>query len=215
MTLVSTETGRDARGNKYLTNVSESFATMTPDAQASSWSLSLVDGVYRLTETYTEQVPDPGGGGGTVTYPDIWSLDISTISEPIETNSYFQSGMSLAEMANWMKWKQGREDAVDPSTSSNTVVQNLYLRFNRGETDFLTPRIVLKHQKVYVTPPALTGVGFATNDVTGNPFTFATSVNFLFTGASAVSEGINYRVTREWLTSKPGGWDSLIYGAGQ
>jgi hypothetical protein len=213
-TLVRTETGRDARGNKYLTNVSESFTTMIPDSGASNWSLTQSDGVFTLTETYTEQVPDPGGGGGGgVTFPDIWSLDVSTISEPLETFLLFRPPfISDENMAKWTAWKQGREGAPDPRTLGSQYILRLYERFNRGETDYLTPRIVLKHQKVYAAPPSFAAVGKATNTVLGNPFTFNTNVNFLMTGATAVSEGANYRVSMEWLTSRPGGWDSYVYG---
>lgn len=217
-TLVRTETGKDARGNKYLTNVSESFETMTPDSGASSFSLTQADGVFTLTETYTEQVPDPGGGGGGTVFPDIWSLDISTITDPIETFILFRSNISSQEMGYWTQWKAGREAGATtypsgfPGNSSNAFLQQMLVRFNRGETDYLTPRIVLKHQKVYASPPGLGGVGLATNSVSGNPFTFSASVNFLMTGATAVQEGENYRVTMDWLTSRPGGWDSYIYG---
>ena len=220
-TLVRTETGRDSRGNKFLTNTYEDFAQMTPDAAASSWSLSQQDGVWRLEETYTEQVPDPGGGGGGTTFPDIWSLDVSTVTEPIETFILFRNYISAQTMGWWQNWKAGREPgpttfpddgfpAYGPSTTEWT--NQLLLRFNRGEVDYLTPRIVLKHQKVYSVPPSLEGVGYATNTVAGNPFNFASTVNFLFTGATSVQEGANYRVTKEWLTSRPGKWDSYIYG---
>lgn len=210
-TLTRTETGKDPRGNKYQTNVYQDFVEMTPTSGATSWTITQEDGVYTLSETFTEEVPDPGGGGGT-TYPEIWSLDVSTITEPIETFLLFRNGLSGAEMANWTAWKQGREGATDPKTSTNQYVQQLYARFNRGETDYLTPRVVVKQQKVYVTPPSLGGVGFATNEITGCPFTFSTEVNFLFTGATSVQEGGLYRVTREWLMSRPGKWDSYIYG---
>jgi len=209
-TLTKIETGKDARGNKYQTSVFRDFSEMEPNNNVTSWTLTREDGVYTLVETVTEQIPEPGGGA--TQYPDIWSLDISTVSEPLETNPYFRDGMSAAEMANWMKWKQGREDAVDPKKSSNSVVQNLYARFSRGETDYLSPRIVLKHQKVYTVPPSLVGVGRAFNDVQGNPFSFSSQVNFLLTGATALQEGGTYRVTLEWLTSKPGKWDQLVYG---
>lgn len=214
-TLVRTETGRDARGNKFLTNVSEGFTTMTPDTGASSWSLTQADGVFTLTETYTEQVPDPGGGGGGgTTFPDIWSLDVSTISEPIETNPYFRDGMSSLEMSQWTAWKQGRDTGYPngfPQNSGNNVVKDLLLRFNRGETDYLTPRIVVKHQKVYTVSPVFSGVGKAVSFMVGCPFEFGESVDFLMTGATATQEGSNFRVTMEWLTSRPGFWDSLIY----
>lgn len=216
-TLVRVETGRDTRGNKFQTNTYESFDQPTPDTGASSWTLAQADGVWTLTETYTEQVPDPGGGGGT-TYPDIWSLDIQTVSEPIETFILFRNGISSTEMGYWTQWKAGKEPGPDtypsgfPGNSSNTYVQQLLLRFNRGETDYLTPRITLKHQKVYAVPPNLEGVGYATDTVSGNPFEFSNTVNFLFVGATSVQEGANYRVTREWLTSRPGKWDSYIYG---
>lgn len=218
-TLVRVETGRDTRGNKFQTNTYESFDQPTPDTTASSWTLSQADGVWTLTETYTEQVPDPGGGGGT-TYPDIWSLDVSTVSEPIETFLLFKNNISAQEMGYWQNWKAGREPGADtypegfPVSSSNAYLQQLLLRFNRGEVDYLTPRIVVKHQKVYSVPPSLAGVGYATNSIQGCPFSFSNQVNFLMTGATSTQEGANFRVTMEWLTSRPGGWDSYIYGGG-
>lgn len=219
-TLTRIETGKDARGNKYQTSTYQDFAEMTPTSGVASWTLTQEDGVYTLIETITEEVPDPGGGGGNV-FPDIWSLDVSTVSEPIETNLYFKAGLSAQEMGWWTQWKAGKDPGSStypndgfPKSSSNQVVQQLLLRFNRGEIEYLTPRIVLKHQKVYSVPPTLTGVGFATNDVSGNPFTFSNEVNFLMTGATSVQEGSLYRVTREWLTSRPGKWDTLLYGGG-
>lgn len=209
--------GKDARGNKYLTNVYQDFAEMTPTTGATSYTLSQEDGVYTLSETFTEEIPDPGGGGGQ-TYPEIWSLDVSTVTEPIETFLLFKNGISAQEMGYWTQWKSGKEPGGDtypsgfPKSSVNEYVQQLLLRFNRGEIDYLTPRIVVKNQKVYQVAPSLAGVGFATNDIQGCPFTFSNQVNFLFTGATAVQEGGLVRVTREWLTSRPGKWDSYIYG---
>lgn len=216
-TLVRTETGRDARGNKFLTNTYESFTQPTPDTTASSWTLAQADGVWTLTETYTEQVPDPGGGGGGTTFPDIWSLDVSTVTEPIESFILFRNNISAQEMGWWTRWKSGMDPAPGtpdgfPQSSTNAYIQQLLLRFNRGEIDYLTPRIVVKHQKVYSVPPQLTGVGYATNDIQGCPFNFSNQVNFLMTGATATQEGANFRVTMEWLTSRPGKWDSYIYG---
>jgi hypothetical protein len=210
-TLVRTELGRDQRGNKFQTNVYESFTTMTPDTAASSWTLTQADGIFTLTETYTEQVPDPGGGGSGTTFPDIWSLDLSTVTEPIETHPRFRSqNISDDLMRRWKQWKIDRIGS--PSTWGNEYITALYIRFNREATDYLSPRIVLRHQKVYSSPPAgLSTVGLAYDTVTGNPFDFSPLVNFLFTGATCVQEGSNYRVTAEWLTSKPGGWDALLY----
>jgi hypothetical protein len=212
-TLNRIETGRDARGNKYQTKTYQDFAEITPTTGVTSFTLTQEDGVYTLVETITESVPDPGGGGGGTTYPDIWSVDISTVTEPIETFLLFQPPyISTTEMANWTAWKQGRETATDPSKSANQYVQQLLLRYNRGQVDYLTPRIILRHQKVYQNPPTFAGVGYAQNTVTGNPFNFNSNVNFLFTGATAVQEGTLYRVSLEWLTSKQGKWDSYIYG---
>lgn len=211
-TLVRTETGKDARGNKYLTNTYQSFTTIAPSSGASSYTLTQADGVFTLVETFTEEVPDPGGGGGGNVFPTIWSLDITTGTEPIETNPSFRDGMSAGEMANWTRWKQGRDDATDPATSANSVVQELYTRFNRGETDYLSPRANLKMQKVYATVPNLAGVGYAQGKPAGCPFTFATNTNWLFTGAHVTTEGSNFRVTLEWLASINGPWDPYVYG---
>jgi hypothetical protein len=216
-TLIREETGKDPRGNLYITKVYQSFSDITPDQNATSYTLTLDDGVYTLSETFTEEIPDPSGGGGQV-YPEIWSLDVSTVTEPIETFRLFKDNLSSLEMGQWAQWKAGQPPGTNtypdgfPKNSSNQYVQQLLLRFNRGETDYLTPRIVVKNQKVFAVPPNLSGVGYATNDISGNPFTFSNQVNFLFTGATCVQEGGTFRVTREWLTSKPGKWDSYIYG---
>jgi len=213
-TLIKTETGKDARGNKYLTNVYQDFATMTPATNATSFVIAQEDGVFTLSETFTEEVPDPGGGGGGQIFPDIWSLDVSTVTEPLETNPYFKKGINATVMGQWAAWKMGRDTGYPdgfPQNSSNPVLLALLERFNRGETDYLSPRCVLKHQKVYTVPPSLAGVGFASGEPTGNPFDFPTTVDFLMTGATAVQEGSTVRVTFEWLVSKPGKWDNLVY----
>jgi len=217
-TLTKTEVGKDARGNKYLTNTYESFETIIPSADASSYTLTQTDGLFTLVETFTEQVPDPGGGGGGTAFPEIWSLDVSTVTDPIETFLLFKTNISAQEKGYWAQWKAGREPGPEtypsgfPKNSANEYVQQLLLRYNRGEIEYLTPRIVVKNQKVYSTPPPLTGVGFASNDIQGCPFNFSSQVNFLFTGATSVQEGNLFRVPREWLTSRPGKWDSYIYG---
>jgi hypothetical protein len=215
-TLTKIETGRDARGNLYQTKIWKGFAEITPASSATSYTLTQEDGVYTLTETFTQNVPDPGGGGGS--YPDIWSLDVSTITEPLETNDHFKNGMAGEAMAQWCAWKLGREPGANtypsgfPADSTNPVVQDIYERFNRGETDYLSPRVVLKLQRLYLVPPDLNGTGFAMAKPAGCPFTFRSDVNFLQTGATAVTEGGLYRGTLEWLASKPGNWDQLIYG---
>lgn len=216
-TLTRVETGRDARGNLYQTKVYQGFAALTPSNSATSYTLTQEDGVYTLSETFTENIPDPGGGGAT--YPDIWSLDVSTITEPIETADYFKNGMAGEAMAQWCAWKLGREPGPNtypsgfPVSSTNPVVGEIYERFNRGETDYLSPRCVVKLQRVYSVPPNLGGTGYATGNIPGCPFSFRSDVNFLQTGATAVTEGNLFRVTLEWLVSKPGNWDELIYGS--
>lgn len=216
-TLTRTETGRDARGNIYLTKVWKGFTQLDPSNSATSYTLTQEDGVYTLSETFTENVPDPGGGGSS--YPDIWSLDVSTITEPIETADYFKNGMAGTAMAQWSAWKLGREPGQNtypigfPASSDNPVVKEIYERFNRGETDYLSPRCVVKLQRVYSVPPSLSGTGFASATIDGCPFSFRSDVNFLLTGATALTEGNLYRVTKEWLVSKPGKWDALIYGS--
>jgi hypothetical protein len=220
-TLTRVETGRDARGNLYQTKVYKGFEALTPSNSATSYTLTHEDGVYTLSETFTENVPDPGGGAGS--FPDIWSLDVSTITEAMESNLYFKNGMTLEQMGWWTAWKMGRDaekgkiypidgfPGSGPSTSA--VVQQIYERFNRGETDYLSPRVVVKLQRVYATPPNLGGTGYATGNIPGCPFSFRSDVNFLQTGATAVTEGNLFRVTLEWLVSKPGNWDILIYGS--
>jgi hypothetical protein len=121
-------------------------------------------------------------------------------------------------MGWWTQWKSGAAFGPNtypegfPKNAENSKIAELLERFNRGETDYLSPRIIIKHQKVYSVPPAFSLVGKAFGTIDGCPFQFGTTNNFLFTGASITQEGSNYRVTLEYLTSKSNFWDELIYG---
>jgi hypothetical protein len=211
-TLVSQTVSKDPRGFVTTENVYEDLnAEMTPSADARSWSQRQTDGKWVLTETFTDEVT-PGGGGEPPTYPDTWSVEISTGSEPIESHPEFSTHFTHSQWEKYRLWRNGAPDPADwtPSTQMGSRGQLLQARIDKGITTFLAPKIVVKHTFTLTVKPTLVAVG------TRNFPSFASGitpsgVDFIVTGASVTQDGLLYRVAYEWLGSAPGGWDTLLY----
>ena len=210
-TLVSVSTTRDPRGFTTSEYVYEDFAEMTPDADARSWTQRLTDGKYTLTETYTDE-QTPGGGGNPPTYPDTWSVEISTGSEPIESHPQFSSYFSDAQWEKYRLWRNGAPDPADwtPATQMGDRGAQLQLRISKGITTYLAPKITVKHTFTQVGKPTLAAVGQINWPDFASGIT-PSGVNFILTGASVTQDGNLYRVAYEWLGSAPGGWDTFLY----
>ena len=216
-TLVRETYSKDSRGFLSTEQVYEAFdGHIAPDGSARSWVQAVNDGKYTLTQTFTDEIPnpDPGGGGPPTVFPDTWSIEISTSSEPIENHSIF-SGVSEAEWAKVSVWKRNPNDpALNGWTpaSAGTTGAKFQSLFNRGNTTFLAPRIVIKHTFTSTTKPSLTAVGKRSFPSFASGIT-PSGVDFIVTGASLVSEGAYYKISYEWLGSGNGGWDPILYPA--
>ena len=206
-TLVKKTISRDARGNVTTEEVWESFTEMTPSSNARTYSQSQNDAVYQLTQTFIDEVPDPGGGSPV--YPDTWSCEVSTAAEPIENHPIFASVTAL-EWEKVRKWKNGVEGWT-PSQAGATGAKYQAL-IDKGTTTFLSPRVVIKHSFVSGTKPDLTTIGKRQFPSFASGMTPA-GVDFIVTGATCTQEGNRYRVTYEWLGSALGGWDPNLYEA--
>lgn len=213
-TLVKQTFTKDSKGFVSTENVYEAFdAHISPTEGARSWTQSVSDGKYSLTETFTDEIPnpDPGGGGPPNVFPDTWSIEVSTSAEPIETHPIFAS-VTTEQWAQVRLWKNGAPNPAGwtPGSVGPTGAKYQAL-IDRGQTTYLSPRIVVKHTYTNTEIPNLSQVGrlnFPSFIEGKGP----AGVDYILTGATAVKEGPNYKVALEWLGSAFGGWDPVLYG---
>jgi hypothetical protein len=212
-TLVKSVTSKDAKGFYTTENTYEAFdGPIAATGDARSWSQSISDGKYTLVETFQDEIPDPENPGQNY-FPDTWTMEISTSSEPIETHPHFAPVQDY-QWSQVRLWKNGNPSPPDwtPSTAGGTLVKYQSL-IDKGTTTYLAPRIVIKHVYVSSTLPTLSKVGKISWPggplVTQSP----TGVDYILTGASVVSEGGNYKISLEWLGSALYGWDPVLYYA--
>jgi hypothetical protein len=164
-----------------------------------------VDGVVTIVEEYFDNMPV------------VYSLDVSTTSEPMESHPYY-SGLDATERKNWANWKANPSltpnENLTPATwlpwvDGSPTIQNLYYFWERGITQYFAPRIVVKASSLEDAAPSATAVGQISQTGYGGD---VGSVNFILLGLSAQQEGVKYRVTREYLASPRGTvWDPAIY----
>lgn len=208
---------RDARNYLVTEEVWEAFdGFITPSESARTWSQSHTEGKWQLTQTFTNEVPnpDPGGGGPPTVYPDTWSVEVSTASEPIESHPQF---VTISD-EDWKKIKTWKGNSNDPSLDgwhpgqggSGTVGGLYEALINKNIQTYLAPKIVIKHTYFSNSVPNLASIGRK------NFPSFASGigpqgVDYIMTGASAVQSGSGYRISMEWLGSALGGWINQIY----
>jgi hypothetical protein len=174
---------RDADGVYRATLVRNSFEDFEPSDTCISYRKSINDAVYSISEEYI----DAGGEG-------IWSVDVSTSTEPIETHQYFSSIPEL-EKRNWSLWKrdpkhpQLQPAGWDPLMSEYEGIQTLYYWWQRDVTTYLAPRIVARWTVVENHPPLVSGVGQIASGW-HTPLTDVPSdVNFLLGSATGRQQG--------------------------
>jgi hypothetical protein len=199
---MATETRRveskDINGIVLTTVTQQAFQQIEPSADARSYQLEHVDGVYTLTE---ESI----SGTGTV-----FSIESTTTQEPLETHPRFDS-IPQDIKAKWARWKKNPQDPElagwKPETEQNSNLQELYSFYTYDVTSYLVPRVVVRMTELEQGPPSLGNIGKL-----DQPSITAGSGNFILTGAHGQQEGANWRNTYEWLGSGPNGWDAKIYG---
>jgi hypothetical protein len=229
-TLVKTEIVYNTRDNsKTTTETYESFDGYGTEVDGkANRKFSHEGGVYRYsgdTIEYFEGIGQTSGGGSS----DIYSVEISTGSEPIETHPLF-AGISSEFWKLWEIWKADKTSELLKSgkipSSMNVYVVNGYWdpfaytseniallvdKWSKGIREYLSPKTVSRHQ-TSGSPTNLSIVG----KIDTPAYAFGiTGKNWLFTGASSrfnVATG-TYETTYEWLASGPKQWDTNLYGA--
>lgn len=229
-TLVKTEIVYNTRDNsKTTTSTYESFTGYGNEVDGkANRRFSHENGVYRYSGDdveYFEGVGQTSGGGSS----DIYSLEISTGSEPIETHPIFAS-ISSEFWKLWEIWKNDKSNDLlktanlptgqqgnvtkgywDPFTVQGQAESKLIGKWSKGIREYLAPKIVSRHQ-TSGAPTNLSQVG----KIDTPAYTAGVSGrNWLFTGASSRYNPANgvFETTYEWLASGPKQWDSDLYGA--
>jgi hypothetical protein len=227
-TLVKTEIVYNTRDNsKTTTSTYESFDGYGTEVDGkANRKFSHENGVYRYSGEdveYFEGVGQSSGGGTS----DIYSVEISTGSEPIETHPNF-SGISSEFWKLWEIWKSDKTNDLlktanlpsgqqpfvtkgywDPFAVTGSSEAQLVTKWSEGIREYLSPKTVSRYQ-TSGAPTNLSQVG----NIDTPAYSFGiTGRNWLFTGASSrfnVATG-TYETTYEWLASGPKQWDTELY----
>ena len=152
------------------------------------------------------------------TVGDSYSISGTASQEPLATHPHFQPGgkwaVTAEEWKTWDKWqKEGTDLEAENLTEYGEGFQKFIELFLSGFTDFLQPRVSIRVTDANTDEPDLDELGKISTP--GKAPTLADGANWLLTGVDAAedSDG-NWEVTREFMSSGPGGWNQDIYGEG-
>jgi hypothetical protein len=153
------------------------------------------------------------------TVGDTYSVSGTASQEPLATHPFFQEGakweVTEEEWQKWDKWqKEGADISQQNITSEGEGFQKFIKLFLAGFTDYLQPRVSLRVTDANTDEPDLSELGKIAEPASAP--TLADGANWLMSGcdASVDSDG-NWEVTREYISSGPGGWNEDIYGSSE
>jgi hypothetical protein len=192
--------------------------------------ISHENGVFRYSGETVEYFQGTGATSGGSQGPgegDIYSLEISTGAEPLETHPIFKPiGNEFWKL--WEIWKTDKTSDLlkpekigglsiyvtngywDPFTYTSNPIKLLVDKWATGVRDYLTPKVVSRYQ---TSGPAVNLLNVGKID--SPPYTggIAGTRNWLFTGASSrwnVATS-TFETTYEWMASGPLKWDEDLY----
>lgn len=195
------EVSKDPTGLVTRTTTKQAFEWEDPSADCRSYRVTQTDGVVTIVEEFFDEE-----------MPAVYSLDVSTTQEPVESHPYF-STLTDKNKQDWSIWKQSPNNpdlnGWTPAAETGEVFSTLYALWTRGITTYLSPRTVIKHTTLESEAPSTADVGIISDPGYGGG---TGEVNFILTGLSAQQEGIKWRVTREYLSSARGSnWEAVLY----
>jgi hypothetical protein len=167
---------------------------------------SIADG--RAVLQYDEVDPSVG---------DAYTVSGTASQEPLATHPHFQPGgkwvISEQEWQKWDKWqKEGADISQENLTSDSEGFQKFVKLFLSGFTDYLQPRVSIRVTDANTTEPSLAELGKISSPAKSP--TLPDGANWLLTGCDASEDADkNWEVTREYMSSGPGGWNVDIYGS--
>ena len=148
---------------------------------------------------------------------DSYSLTGTASQEPLATHPFFQAGakwaVTTAEWKTWDKWqKEGTDIATQTLTSFSTGFQKFVELYLKGFTDYLQPRLTLRLVEANTSAPTTSGLGKISTPAQAP--TLPSGANWLLSGIDATRDSdSNWEVSREYISSGPGGWNADIYSA--
>jgi hypothetical protein len=167
---------------------------------------AIADG--RAVLTYDE-IPEGVG--------DSYSISGTASQEPLATHPFFQKNgkweVTDEEWKKWDKWqKEGTDIASESLTSFGKGFQNFVALTLRGFTDYLQPRVTIRVTDTNAKEPDLSELGKIASPKPAP--TLADGANWLLTSVDATQDADNnWDITKEYMSSGPGGWNKDIYGA--
>jgi hypothetical protein len=149
---------------------------------------------------------------------DTYTVSGTASQEPLATHPFFQESGKWAvtedEWKTWDKWqKEGTDISAESLTSFGEGFQKFIKLFLAGFTDYLQPRVSIRVTDANTDDPDLSELGKIAEPARAP--TLADGANWLLTGVDASEDADkNWEVTREYMSSGPGGWNADIYGEG-
>jgi hypothetical protein len=150
------------------------------------------------------------------TVGDTYSLTGTASQEPLATHPYFQDNgkwaVTVDEWKTWDKWqKEGTDIAAQTLTTYSTGFQKFIELYLKGFTDYLQPRLTLRLVDANTSEPTITDLGKIASPAKAP--TLDDGANWLLAGIDASPDADNnWEVSREYISSGPGGWNADIYG---
>jgi len=191
---------KDPTGLVTRTTTKQSLTWEDPSADARSYNVTQVDGIVTIVEENFDQMPP------------VYALDVSSTQEPVESHPYFAE-LTPKQRRDWALWKQNPNNpdlnGYNPENDEDGKMVTLFLLWQKGITNYLAPRIVIKCTTLEDSDPSAADVGRISETGYGGN---TGSVDFLLTGLSGQQEGSKWRVTREYLGSANGSvWETVLY----
>jgi hypothetical protein len=192
---------KDPSGLITKTITSQSLTWENGNDNARSYNVTQVDGVTTISEETFEATPD------------VFSLDVATTTEPVESHPYFAE-LTPKQRSDWALWKQNPTNPIlnewNPADDTDGKMVTLFLLWQKGITTYLAPRIVVRVTSIETTDPSVSAVGRVQDPGYGGA---TGTVNFILVGLSGQQEGNTWRVSREYLASANGSqWEKVLYG---
>jgi hypothetical protein len=122
------------------------------------------------------------------------------------------TGVQTCALPIWDKWqKEGADISQQNITSEGEGFQKFIQLTLAGFTDYLQPRVSIRVTDANTDEPDLSELGKIADPARAP--TLADGANWLLTGVDASEDADkNWEVTREYMSSGPGGWNQDIYG---
>jgi hypothetical protein len=149
---------------------------------------------------------------------DSYSVSGTASQEPLATHPNFQKeGKWAVTESEWKTWDKWQKESTDISAQDLTSFSEGFQKFIKlylsGFTDYLQPRVSLRVTDANTNAPDLSELGKIASPRSAP--TLPNGANWLMSGCDAfVDSDKNWEVTREYISSGPGGWNADIYGSG-